>query len=73
MEGCGWHRSAKAIAQKTRNIRTGQETIRMCRINNDLQDYLKMFVSVDESQRVFNTSDVLDSDKKITGSEEEAV
>jgi hypothetical protein len=45
----------------------------MCRINNDLQDYLKMFVTVDESQRAFNTSDVLDSDKKITNSEEEAV
>jgi hypothetical protein len=73
MEGCGWHRLAKSIAQKTRNIPTGQETIRMCRINNDLQDYLKMFVNVDESQRAFNTSDVLDSDKKITKSEVEAV
>ena len=34
----------------------------MCRINYDLQDYLKMFLNVDESQRAFKTSDILDSD-----------
>jgi hypothetical protein len=32
-----------------------------------------MFVNVDESQCAFNTSDVLDSDKKITSGEEEEV
>jgi len=45
----------------------------MCRINNDLQDCLKMFVNVDKSQRAFNMLDILDSDKKITNSEVEAV
>jgi len=45
----------------------------MCRINNDLQDCLKMFANVDKSQRAFNMLDILDSDKKITNSEVEAV
>lgn len=54
IEKCGWHHSAKTIAQKTHSIPTGQETIRICRINHDLRDYLKKPVNVDESQRTNN-------------------